>query len=219
MYVPAPNVVDDESRLREMVAALASAHLVTSHEGVPDATLLPVLWEGDRVVAHMARANDHWRRIGDGAAGLFVVRDADAYVSPSWYAAKAEHGRVVPTWNYGEVQLRGTVRVVDDHEWLRRAVSALTDRHEEHRAQPWAVTDAPAAFVDGQLRGIVGIEMTVTEVTGKAKLSQNRSAADRAGVVAGLADESPAVRPGAARVRAAMLRQEEGASGCPRADR
>ncbi|MDF2092086.1 FMN-binding negative transcriptional regulator [Knoellia sp. 3-2P3] len=191
MYAPSFNRVEDEEQARRMVAASGAAELVTvGADGYPVATLLPVLWRGGTVLAHMARANPHWREIGDGSPALLVAAGPQAYVSPSWYAAKAEHGRVVPTWNYTTVHLTGRVRVHDDVEWLRGMVTALTDAHESHREHPWAVTDAPSPYVEGQLRGIVGIELTVERVEAKAKLSQNRSDADRAGVVAGLRAES-----------------------------
>ena len=191
MYAPTFNRVEDEEQARRMVAASGAAELVTvGADGYPVATLLPVLWRGGTVLAHMARANPHWREIGDGSPALLVAAGPQAYVSPSWYAAKAEHGRVVPTWNYTTVHLTGRVRVHDDVEWLRGMVTALTDAHESHREHPWAVTDAPSPYVEGQLRGIVGIELTVERVEAKAKLSQNRSDADRAGVVAGLRAES-----------------------------
>ncbi len=137
----------------------------------------------------MAKANPHWREIADDTTALLIVTGPDAYVSPTWYAAKAEHGKVVPTWNYSAVHLTGLARVHEEPEWLRTAVTELTDRHEERRDRPWHVTDAPAPYVEGQLRGIVGIELTVTGVEGKAKLSQNRSMADREGVIEGLRGE------------------------------
>ncbi|HZK37205.1 MAG TPA: FMN-binding negative transcriptional regulator, partial [Aeromicrobium sp.] len=112
--------------------------------------------------------------------------------TPAWYASKAEHGRVVPTWNYSAVHLTGSVEVHDDLEWVRMAVTKLTERHEASRSEPWAVTDAPDRFINGQLKAIVGIEMTVTGVEAKSKLSQNRSDADRAGVIAGLTGEGGA---------------------------
>lgn len=187
MYLPHFNAVDDRPATVEFVRAVAAGTLITvGADGLPDATLLPILWDGEqRLVAHLARANEQWRRIGDGAQGLVVVQGPDAYVSPGWYASKAEHGRVVPTWNYSMVQLRGTVTVHDDPEWLRQMVTELTDRHETGREHPWQVTDAPERYVDGQLRAIVGVELTVRTVEAKAKWSQNRSDADRAGVQAG----------------------------------
>ncbi|KRE52627.1 FMN-binding negative transcriptional regulator [Phycicoccus sp. Soil748] len=194
MYAPAFNRVDDEDAVRRMVAEAGAGELVTvGPDGYPAATRLPVLWTGDTVRAHFARANQHWRSITAGSPGLLVVGGPQAYVSPSWYASKAEHGRVVPTWNYTTVHLTGRVRVHDDVDWLRDLVTALTDAHEGAREHPWAVTDAPDAYVDGQLRGIVGVELVVERVEGKAKLSQNRSEQDRAGVVEGLRTElSPA---------------------------
>lgn len=189
MYVPRPNAVA-EAQLRALVAEVGAAQLITTgSDGYPVATLLPILWQGDRVVAHLARANPHWRGIGAGSPALFVCQGSQAYVSPNWYASKGEHGRVVPTWNYSAVEIRGRVTAFEDLDRLQQVVTDLTDHHEAGRNDPWQVTDAPEAYVDGQLRGIVGVEMVVESVTGKAKLSQNRSEADRAGVAAGLADE------------------------------
>ncbi|MCW2787014.1 MAG: paiB [Marmoricola sp.] len=196
MYVPHFNAVADETEIRAMVAGIGSAEVVTTGaDGFPRATLLPVLWDGGTVIAHFARANDHWREISDGAPALLICTGPQAYVSPSWYAAKAEHGRVVPTWNYSSVHLSGTARIHDDPVWVRDAVTRLTERHESPREQPWAVTDAPEAYLEGNLRAIVGLELTVLRVEGKAKLSQNRSEADRDGVVAGLrASDDPGSR-------------------------
>ena len=187
MYTPPFNRVDDEDDLRAFVRHVRAGWLVTNGRGAaPSATYLPVLWREGTVVAHLARANPHWREIEPGAPALVIVTGPDAYVSPSWYAAKAEHGKVVPTWNYSAVHLVGEARVHHDPDWLRMAVEELTEEHERPREEPWHVGDAPASYVEGQLRGIVGLELTVTGVEGKAKLSQNRSGADRDGVVAGL---------------------------------
>jgi transcriptional regulator len=207
IYTPPFNAVGDEDEIRSLVAAARTAWLVTvDADGVPVATLLPILWHDDVVIAHMAKANPQWRGIADGAPALLIAGGPEAYISPSWYAAKAEHGKVVPTWNYTAVHLTGTVRVHQDAEWLRRAVTELTDGHEAGREHRWHVTDAPPTYIDGQLNGIVGIEFTVTRIEGKAKLSQNRSDADQAGVIAGLrADRlAPADAAAAAAVAAAM---------------
>jgi len=185
-YVPRFNVMP-EADVRDFVAAVGTAHLVTvAADGTPDVTYLPVLWLEGSLVGHLARANSHVKRIVDGVEALAVVTGPDAYVSPSFYASKAEHGRVVPTWNYSAVQLRGTIRLHDDVDWLRGHVRNLTDRHEQGRERRWSVDDAPVKYVEGQLRAIVGFELLVESVEAKAKLSQNRSAEDRAGVVAGL---------------------------------
>ena len=197
MYVPRHFGMADP-QVTAFLAGHTSGQLVTvGPDGRPDATLLPYLLDGPsegaetpRVIAHLARANEHWQRITDGAPGLFVVTGANAYISPSWYASKREHGRVVPTWNYSAVHLRGTVRVHDDPDWLREVVTRLTDLHEEGRQDRWFVTDAPEAYVAGQLRAIVGVELVIDEVEGKAKLSQNRPLEDRLGTIAGLDAES-----------------------------
>lgn len=191
MYTPRFNRVDDEPEIRAFVASMRAAWVITTGaEDGPDATLLPIVWQEDRVVAHFAIANPHWRRITDGQQVLLVVQGPDAYVSPRWYASKAEHGRVVPTWNYEAVQLRGTATIHQDPAWLRAAVALLSDTQEASADEPWQIDDAPAAYVDGQLRGIVGLEVQITSVDGKAKLSQNRSRADQEGVVAGMRAET-----------------------------
>lgn len=191
MYIPHVNAVEPAA-VGPFVRSVGAADLVTvAADGTPVSTLMPVVWleEESRVVMHMARANPHWSRIEPGARALAIVSGPQAYVSPSWYASKAEHGKVVPTWNYSAVHLTGTVTVHDDREWVRHAVTLLTETQELPRAEPWAVTDAPPKFVEGNLRAIVGVEMHVERVDAKAKLSQNRSEEDRAGVVAGLRDE------------------------------
>ena len=136
--------------------------------------------------AHVSRANGVWRELPSAAEALVVFQGAQAYVTPAWYATKKEHGKVVPTWNYAVVHAHGAMRAVDDPEWLRGLVTRLTERFETPRAEPWRVTDAPADYVDKQLRGIVGLEMPIARLIGKWKMSQNRSREDRAGVVQGL---------------------------------
>lgn len=186
MYIPTFTAID-EMASRAFVDEIGSGWLVTNRSDAPPAaTLMPILWRDDTVVAHMAKANPHWREIIDGQPALLIVGGPEAYVSPSWYASKAEHGKVVPTWNYLAVHLTGLVQVHRDTEWLRDAVTRLTDRHEQPRPEPWRVSDAPADFITGQLAAIIGIELRVESVEGKAKLSQNRSSEDRLGVVRGL---------------------------------
>ena len=173
-----------------MVATARSGWIVTNapEEG-PVATLLPVMWQGARVIAHMAKANPHWRRIRDGERALVIVSGPEAYVSPSWYPSKLEHGRVVPTWNYLAVHLAGPVFVHRDPELLRDAVTELTNQHEHDRTERWHVSDAPDEFIDAQLKAIVGIEIRVDRVEAKAKISQNRPVQDRLGVIDGLASD------------------------------
>ena len=194
MYLPAHF---EEKRL-DVLHAFVTAHpfglLVTEGADGPVANGVPfVLDPGGAgglgtLRAHVARSNPVWREAQPGNRALVVFQGPQAYVSPGWYPSKAEHGKVVPTWNYVIVQARGTLRAVDDAAWLRAFVTRLTERHEAPRTQPWAVADAPGDFVETMLRAIVGIEIELTALTGKWKVSQNRSAADRDGTVRGLED-------------------------------
>ncbi|WP_141584696.1 FMN-binding negative transcriptional regulator [Actinomadura sp. WMMA1423] len=188
MYVPAHFSAGD-AEVRELLAGCGAADLVTAGPRGLIATYLPVLYdpsvgEHGAMLAHVARNNDQWREPATGEA-LLIVHGPDAYVSPSWYPSKAEHGRVVPTWNYLTAHVYGRLVVHDDPAWVESMVRRLTDRHERGRAPSWAVDDAPAAFVGGQLRAIVGLELVVTRIEAKAKMSQNRPEADIAGVIEG----------------------------------
>jgi transcriptional regulator len=189
VYLPHFNRMDDED-VPAFLDAIGSADLVTSgSDGYPVATLMPFVREGDRLLMHMARGNQHWRSITPGAPALAIVTGAQTYVSPAWYAVKREHGRVVPTWNYSAVHLTGRVTVHDDRAWVGELVERLTDRHEAHREDRWRVEDAPDDYVAKQLKAIVGISLDVERIEAKAKLSQNRSDEDRAGVIEGLERE------------------------------
>ena len=202
MYLPPHFALTDWAQIGAFVDAAGAADLVTFDGTRPVATLLPVIWDrpaepgtsGDgpdlgRVLGHVALANDQWRTAQPGAQALVIVHGPQAYISPSWYESTARHGRSVPTWNYDAVHLTGTLTVHRDAEWLREMVTRLTRRYEDPRPRPWAVSDAPPEYIDGQLRGIVGVEVRVTSVEAKQKLSQNRSAADQAGAIAGLRGE------------------------------
>lgn len=182
MYVPAHFAATDED-VRALLANHGAADLVTTTtaDGLV-ATLLPFVYDPERhaLLGHVARNNDQWRRSSGEA--LVIVRGPDAYVSPSWYASKAEHGRVVPTWNYVTAHVYGTLTVHDDPVWVEDVVRRLTSRHDS----TWSVDDAPPAFVAGQLRAIVGVEVAISRIEAKVKLSQNRPAADIDGVVGGL---------------------------------
>lgn len=136
--------------------------------------------------AHLSRANAQWRDFDPSQEALVVFQGAETYITPSWYEAKREHGKVVPTWNYAIVQAYGRMRVMDDPAWLLKQITAMTAVQEAARSEPWAVSDAPADFVAAQLKGIVGIEIEITRIEGKWKVSQNRSEGDRRGVAAGL---------------------------------
>ena len=194
MYVPA-HFAPDAAQVDELLRNHGAADLVTLTEQGLVATMLPFIYvppEGPRPAGelgalhgHLARNNDQWKLDPVGEA-LAIVRGPDAYISPGWYASKAEHGRVVPTWNYITAHVYGRFVVHDDPAWTEDLVRRLTTKHEARRDHPWSVDDAPRPFVEGQLRAIVGVELQITRIEAKAKLSQNRPPADVEGVVAGL---------------------------------
>jgi transcriptional regulator len=155
--------------------------------------------------AHVSRANPLARLAPAGVAAVAIFSAAEGYVSPAWYPAKAETGRVVPTWNYIVVHAHGRLRPVDDVEWLRAQAGELTRRQEAGREAPWSVADAPDEYVEAQLRGIVGLELVIGRLEGKWKLGQNRSGADRLGTAEGLEREPGGIaKPLAAEVRRAL---------------
>jgi transcriptional regulator len=188
VYRPAAFVEDDRDALVAMITAASLAHVVAhgadGFESSPVPVLADVVDDRVRLRGHLARPNPLWRMAPCDV--LAIVPLDDAYVSPSWYPAKAEHAKVVPTWNYEIVHAHGRLVAHDDVAWLDAFVRELTERHEAGRPEPWAVSDAPADFVATMLRGVVGIEIEVTRLEGKRKLSQNRPEADQLGVIAGL---------------------------------
>jgi transcriptional regulator len=161
--------------------------------GVPDVSHLPLQTDGKRVVGHLARANPHWKALREAGRAIAIFPGPQGYISPNSYPSKAEHHRVVPTWNYEAVHAEGTIEIVEDAARLRQIVAALTDHHEAGGAVPWSVDDAPAEFVAAQLKAIVGVVLTVETLAGKRKLSQNRDGADREGAIAGLGAEHAAL--------------------------
>lgn len=193
MYCPSAFRQDDLATLHQQIQASGLALLSSAGEQGLQASHLPLLLEPHEgefgtLYGHFARANPQWRDLATGTEALVVFSGADGYVHPGWYPAKAEHGKVVPTWNYIAVHAWGQAEVFDDPERLLRLVSRLSDRHEQGRARPWAVSDAPRAYIDAMLRAIVGFALPIRRIEGKWKLSQNRSASDQAGVRAGLAE-------------------------------
>jgi transcriptional regulator len=191
MYMPPAFHEKDPDVLWDIVRSHPLGLLISQGDGEIIANQVPfeVMREGEnaRLCAHVARANGQWKNL-DGQNVLIVFQGANTYVSPQWYQSKREHGRVVPTWNYAVVQVRGRARVIDDRDWLLAQVQRLTNHHEQSvkNGNAWQVTDAPEDYIQSQLKGIVGMEIAVTAITGKLKASQNRSAPDRAGVVEGL---------------------------------
>jgi transcriptional regulator len=192
MYVPPSNAEHRPGVLWDFIEAHPLGALVTASADGLFATHLPLVLHRGRglhgvLEGHVARANPHHRREPAAGEALVIFPGPDAYVSPSWYPAKAEHGRVVPTWNYVAVHAYGALRFVEDPAFLRRHLEELTARHEAGRERPWAVDDAPAEYVAGLERAIVGVEIEIARMEGKWKMSQNRPAADIDGVVRGLA--------------------------------
>ena len=189
MYVPEYFQPTDE-QVRELLRNHGAVDLVTATPTGLRSTMLPMVWiESDNVLlGHVARKNDHWQQPVIGEA-MAIMRGPDAYITPTWYETKREHGRVVPTWNYITAHVYGELVIHDDAAFVERNVRALVEKHEAARDPSWAVDDAPANFIEGQLKAIVGVELRISRVSAKFKLSQNRSAEDVAGVIDGLAAE------------------------------
>jgi transcriptional regulator len=190
MYIPRQFSLSDE----ETAAALAHAefaNLVTHDQSGFIVTPLPLIYDGRSVIGHVSRANPHWH--ADGRESVAIFSGPHGYISPSLYATKAETGKVVPTWNYEVLNVHGRLVAHDDADWVLNLVTMLTNRHEQRRAQPWHVTDAPESYTRAQLRAIVGVELVIAKVEGKTKMSQNQPERNRMGVVAGLRESgSPA---------------------------
>jgi transcriptional regulator len=190
MYIPPLNRPPSSDEVASLLEATRAGDLVTAGDDGLAVSMIPFLYDRSHgangsLLGHLARPNAQWRT-ADGREGLVLVHGPDGYISPAWYAAKREHGRVVPTWNYILVAVHGTVRVHDDAEWTRDVVERLTRTHESGRSDPWSVSDAPEPYIAGQLRAIVGIELAIDRIEAKWKLSQNRGAADVSGAIEGL---------------------------------
>ncbi|WP_166362274.1 FMN-binding negative transcriptional regulator [Pseudomonas akapageensis] len=192
MYLPSAFKDVDLTSLQQQIQQTRLAVLVTNGEQGLQASHLPLLLKPEQgangtLYGHFAKGNPQWKDLTNGAEAMVIFAGADAYVSPGFYPSKAEDGKVVPTWNYVAVHAYGQAEVFTDPERLLELVSALTDRHESGRAQPWTVADAPPDYIDGMLKAIVGFALPIGRLEGKRKLSQNRNAADIAGVREGLA--------------------------------
>ncbi len=193
MYLPSSFSETDLEVVRAIVRAAPLATLVTLGRDGLEANPVPLLWRGTSLVGHLARPNPQWSQAEPGVSALACFTGPQGYVTPSWYPTKAIHGRHVPTWNYEAVHIRGQLIVHDDAEWVRQVVRALTEEQEAPRDVPWSVFDAPADYIEGLLKAIVGIEIVIEHVEGKRKLSQNRAEPDWRGVVVGLEKEETAV--------------------------
>ena len=207
MYVPNHFAATD-AEVRELLSRPQAGDLVTMTSDGMVATYLPFLFDPDAgergsLVGHVARTNDQWSRSAAGES-LVILHGPAAYITPNWYASKREHGRTVPTWNYVTAHVYGRLVVHDDQQWLAAFLRRLTDTFEADEPAPWSVDDAPAAFVAGQMRAVVGVELQITRIDAKIKMSQNRPPADVEGVIAGLqarGDEASAAAVAAANER------------------
>jgi transcriptional regulator len=191
VYVPAHFNEPRVEVLHHLIRANSIATLVSMTSDGMIASHVPLMLDSDpapygRLIGHLARANPHTRSADPTVSTLAIFQGPEGYITPSYYAAKQEHGKVVPTWNYSAVHAYGTLEVFDDPVRLLQVVTRLTNQHETPRAQPWAVADAPDDFIQGMLRGIVGIALPIVRLEGKIKMSQNRPASDFAVVVDGL---------------------------------
>lgn len=191
MYIPPHFEPPRTELLFELMRACPLATVVGNTTDGLSADHLPLLLRPGgagpgRLVGHVARGNPLWRLANPTLPVLAIFHGPEAYVSPNWYATKAETGKVVPTWNYAVVHAYGVLRAIDDVTWLRQLVTELTDHHERAQPKPWQVTDAPAEFTESRLAAIVGIEIELTRLVGKWKVSQNQPAENRRSVIAGL---------------------------------
>lgn len=205
MYRPPVFREDDAAELQALIRAHPFATLVTLENGAPCGTHIPfVLTEGGAhgvLQGHVARPNTIWSDHDADSDVLVIFQGAEHYITPSWYASKAEHGKVVPTWNYDAAHVYGRMTSIEDPDWLIAHLNALTNFMEDGREVPWRVSDAPEDYIGKMVRGIVGIEIGITRLEGKSKMSQNRNPADREGTVAGLeAEGTDAAREVARRI-------------------
>jgi len=194
MYQPDHFRVDDLPQIHALMRARPFAALVSGGSLGIYATHLPTVLKDDApfglIECHLARANPHWKELAKGEEALMIFQGPEGYITPNWYASKAAHGKVVPTWNYAVAHAYGRPEVVSDKDWLRRHVGELTAQQESSETKPWLVSDAPDAFVEVMLRGIVGFRFAITRLEGKWKMSQNRPVEDREGVVRGLGERA-----------------------------
>jgi transcriptional regulator len=192
MYQPEKYRQEDVREMHALMRARPLAALVSAGAAGLYGTHLPTVLKDDGrygvVECHLARANPHWKDLASGIEALMIFQGTEGYITPSWYPSKAEHEKVVPTWNYSVVHAYGHPEMVEDKHWLRSHVTELTEQQESGRSRPWAVSDAPESYIEVMLRGIVGFRFAIERIEGKWKMSQNREMKDRDGVVRGLSE-------------------------------
>jgi transcriptional regulator len=213
MYLPKHFEVSDPVRLREFMQAHPLATLVIADASGLSADHIPLMVTGSdafgwKLAGHVARANPLWKRVEAGIDCLAIFHGPQHYISPSWYATKKEHGKVVPTWNYEVVHVQGRLRAVDDVVWLRKFLQRLTETHEADQPKPWQVEDAPEEYLQRMLQAVVGIEIEVVGMTGKAKVSQNQPKTNQESLIA-------ALRSIRSEVSVQMANKIEGGENCP----
>jgi transcriptional regulator len=191
MYQPDHFRVDDLAPMHALMRARPLAALVSAGAEGLYASHMPTVLKDDgpygAVEFHLARANPHWKTLAECTEALMIFQGPDGYITPNWYPSKAEHEKVVPTWNYAVVHAYGRPEMTQDADWLQRHVAELTAQQEKTEARPWALTDAPETYIKAMLRGIIGFRFAITRLEGKWKMSQNREMQDRDGVAKGLA--------------------------------
>ena len=185
---------ENEDLIHELIETNSFGILVAIVDGELSADHLPFVFKpsaGDKGVlhAHIAKGNPLWKKQQPDQKVMAIFRGAHHYISPSWYASKAEHGKVVPTWNYAVVHAHGTLKIIEDPVWLINHINEQTNKNEAKYETPWKVSDAPEKYIEGQLKGIVGVEVEITHFEGKWKMSQNKNVTDKAGILKGLAKD------------------------------
>ncbi len=194
MYVNPRHQLTDREALHALMASRPLGAWVCHGRAGLSANHVPFLLERNRgpfgtLIGHVSRANPVWRELDAEVPSVVLFQGPQAYITPGWYPGKAEHGKVVPTWNYVVAHAHGVARAIDDRAWMLDMLQRLSAVHENHRLRPWSVADAPATFIDRMMHAIVGIEIPIDRLEGKLKASQDESMPDRLGTVRGLRDE------------------------------
>ncbi len=194
MYIPKRFLQDDINKLKGMMANYSFATFITQNESVLEANHMPLILcesaEKDVLQGHIAKANPLWKNLKDKSEVLIIFNGPNSYISPNYYPTKQEHGKVVPTWNYVSVHVKGIVSFIHDDQWILTMLNNLTDQYEENQPVPWSVNDAPQVYIDKMLSAIVGLEIEIVSIAGKWKVSQDKTAENKKGVFEGLSQEA-----------------------------
>lgn len=191
MYTPKAHALTDVAAMHAHIAEHPLGSWVCNAQSQLIANHIPFVLDAQhgthgRLLGHVSRANLVWRELAGGATSMVMFMGPDAYITPSWYPGKLQHGKVVPTWNYVTVHAHGVARAIEDTGWILDVINRLTDAQESHRQNPWKVSDAPSDYINRMLRAVVGIEITIERLEGRLKVSQDEDELDRLGTVEGL---------------------------------